>query len=43
MSLVASGAIPQEYTEFYEYLPSSAHLRDALPEPDVEETEFVQI
>ena len=39
MSLVASGAVPECYRDFYESLPCRNNVRDALPEPDVEEEE----
>ena len=37
MSLITTGAIPEDYRQFYESLPSRADVRDALAEPDVEE------
>ncbi len=43
MSLVTHGAIPQEYEQFYSSLPSRRDVRDALPEPDAEEQEYVEI
>lgn len=38
VSLCQSGAIPNEYHEFYKTLPSSKDTRDRLPQPDATES-----
>ena len=39
MCLVRSGAIPQEYEAYYSSLTSTEDVRDALEEPDMEDTD----